>query len=278
MSKVPTIPYLSGFDVKPSSTSVLGVVTFTDGTNDITPNQLQCEAYGYTYNKADGTCSIFRYNTNLNRSFSNESNKVQGANNTTETGTNNTYIIGENNTVKGLSRNNIIVGNQNEIANGVNNASVFGNYGIALRDGETVLGGGGFNGLGKGYAQSSTFILTGTTTNGSDVPLYVNGDPNTTIIARDIGSYIGYKFEIIAVRTGGTHAGLIGDRTFMELNGINDRTVSDEHLETINKTGNVTGWAASTDLTGGDMTLQVCGAANMNISWSVTANFYEIKI
>ena len=32
--------------------------------------------------------------------------------NTTETGTNNTYIIGENNTVKGLSRNNIIVGNQ----------------------------------------------------------------------------------------------------------------------------------------------------------------------
>ena len=108
MSKVPTIPYLSGFDVKPSSTSSLGVVTFTDGTNDITPNQLQCEAYGYTYNKADGTCSTFRYNTNLNRSFSNESNKVQGANNTTETGTNNTLIIGQNNTVKGLSRNNII--------------------------------------------------------------------------------------------------------------------------------------------------------------------------
>ena len=103
------IPYLTGFDVKPLSTSSLGIVTFTDGRNAVIPNQLQCEAYGYTYNKADGTCSIFRFNTNLNRSFSNISNKLQGAGNTTETGTNNTYIIGENNTVKGLSRNNIIV-------------------------------------------------------------------------------------------------------------------------------------------------------------------------
>ena len=272
------IPFLSDYPVKPNSINGLGIVTFTDGTNNITPNQQQCEAYGYTYDESTGTCKAFMYNSNIERNIANVNNNVQGSRNVTETGTNNTYIMGENNTVNGLSRNNIIVGSNNEIANGVNNASVFGTYGIALRNGETVFGGGGFNGLGKGYAQSSTFMLTGTTTNGSDVPLYVNGDPNTTIIARDSGSYIGYKFEIVAVRTGGTHAGSIGDRTFMELNGINDSTVSDEHLETINKTGNVTGWAASTDLTGGDMTLQVCGAVNMNISWSVTANFYEIKI
>ena len=81
-----TIPYLTGFNVKPSTTSPIGVVTFTDGTNEIIPNQLQCEAYGYTYNQADGTCSIFRYNTSLERSFSNATNKLQGANNTTETG------------------------------------------------------------------------------------------------------------------------------------------------------------------------------------------------
>ena len=97
MSRVPTISYLTGFDVKPLFTSSLGVVIFTDGTNPITPNQLQCEAYGYTYDKASGTCSIFRFNTNLNRSFSNESNKLQGAGNATETGTTNTYIIGEKN-------------------------------------------------------------------------------------------------------------------------------------------------------------------------------------
>jgi hypothetical protein len=41
--------------------------------------------------------------------------------------------MGESNTAKGLSRNNIIVGSNNEIANGVNNAAVFGNYGLAQR-------------------------------------------------------------------------------------------------------------------------------------------------
>jgi len=63
------IPYLNGMTVKPVSVSGLGVVTFTDGTNDVSPNQLQCETYGYTYNRASGTCSVFRYSTNLNRSF-----------------------------------------------------------------------------------------------------------------------------------------------------------------------------------------------------------------
>jgi len=136
-----TIPYISGFDVKPLSTSISGIVTFTDGRFDITPNQVQCEAYGYTYNQAEGTCSIFTFSTNLNSSFSNASNKIEGTGNTTETGTNNTYILGENNTVKGFSRNNIIIGNNNEIANGVNNANVYGTLGEATADNSIVLGG-----------------------------------------------------------------------------------------------------------------------------------------
>ena len=105
-----SIPYLSGFTVKPLTISGLGVVRFTDGTNELTPNQVQCEAYGYTYNKAEGTCSVFRFNTNLNRSFDNSNNSTKGAQNVTETGTNNTLIMGESNTVKGFSRNNIIIG------------------------------------------------------------------------------------------------------------------------------------------------------------------------
>ena len=110
------IPYISGFSVKPFSVSALGVLTFTSGNDSegtpitVIPNQLQCEAYGYTYNIASGTCSTFRYNTNLERSFANANNNTKGAGNTTETGTNNTCIMGENNTVKGFSRNNIIVG------------------------------------------------------------------------------------------------------------------------------------------------------------------------
>ena len=141
MSKIYTIPYITGFTVKPLSISAIGVVTFTDGTNDVTPNQLQCESYGYTYNKASGTCSTFRYNTNLNRAVANENNKTFGTGNSTETGTNNTLVMGESNTVKGFSRNNIIVGNQNEIANGVNNANVYGTLAEATATNSIVLGG-----------------------------------------------------------------------------------------------------------------------------------------
>ena len=112
MPKVRTIPFLSGFTVKPSIISPLGDVTFTDGTNNIIPNQLQCEAYGYKYNKETGSCSTFRFNTNLNTAFANESNKTFGSNNSTETGSNNTLIMGESNTVGSFSRNSIITGNK----------------------------------------------------------------------------------------------------------------------------------------------------------------------
>ena len=127
-------PYLNGYSVKPSSVNSLGQVTFTDGTNAITPNQQQCEAYGYTYNQATGTCSAFTFSTNLGRSLNNENNKLQGSGNAVETGTNNTTIVGENNTVKGLSRNNIIIGSNNEIANSVNNANVYGTLAQATTD------------------------------------------------------------------------------------------------------------------------------------------------
>ena len=71
-----TIPYLKGMPVKPLSVTGLGTVVFTSGDSEgvpieVTPNQLQCEAFGYIYNRATGTCSVFRYNTNLNKSFEN---------------------------------------------------------------------------------------------------------------------------------------------------------------------------------------------------------------
>jgi hypothetical protein len=181
----------------------LGIVSFTDGTNAVTPNQKQCEAYGYTYDRASGTCKAFTYSASLGKSLNNESNYVRGANNTTETGTNNTHIMGESNTVKGLSRNNIIVGSNNEIANGVNNAAVFGNYGLAQRPGEVVISGGGFSGAGKGYAQSSYITLTGTTTNATPTSLYVNGDSATTIIARNGNLFTGFEANTVGIRTGG---------------------------------------------------------------------------
>ena len=280
MSKVPTIPYLSGFDVKPSSTSVLGVVTFTDGTNDITPNQVQCEAYGYTYNKADGTCSTFRYNTNLNRSFSNESNKVQGANNTTETGTNNTLIIGQNNTVKGLSRNNIIVGNKNEIANGVSNANVYGTLGEATADNSIVLGGNVATDL-LGERQSIQVLYGTQTINGTNTVSYLN---NTTdkLLAVPENAVMYFHADVIAVRVGGTHAtGNVGDyESWVERGVIINKsgTLSIEReRDAIKSSGTTTNWQPTGIVSGTNFAMRVRGHTDMTVEWCSNITFTQIK-
>ena len=282
MSKVPTIPYLSGFDVKPSSTSVLGVVTFTDGTNDITPNQLQCEAYGYTYNQADGTCSTFRYNTNLNRSFSNESNKVQGANNTTETGTNNTLIIGQNNTVKGLSRNNIIVGNKNEIANGVSNANVYGTLGEATADNSIVLGGNVATDL-LGERQSIQVIYGTQTTNGTNTVSYLN---NTTdkLLAVPENAVMYFHADVIAVRVGGTDTsggGAVGDFASWVERGViinKSGTLSIEReRNAIKSSGHTTNWQPTGIVSGTNFAMRVRGHIDTTIEWCSNITFTQIK-
>ena len=117
--------FRNGLSVKPKEVLRSGQVVFTDGTNDVTPNQTDCEAYGYTYNHRTRTCEAYSYTMRVQQAISNETNTIKGSTNSTETGTGNTYIMGDNNIVKGDSRNNIIVGSNNEIANGVNNASVF---------------------------------------------------------------------------------------------------------------------------------------------------------
>ena len=279
MSKVPTIPYLTGFDVKPSLTSALGVVTFTDGTNEIIPNQLQCEAYGYTYNKADGTCSTFRYNTSLDRSFSNATNKLQGAGNTTATGTNNTYIIGENNTVRGLSRNNIVVGNNNEIANGVNNANVYGTLGEATADNSIVLGGNA-SADSLGERQSITLLFGTQTTDNTVSDSFLN-NTSGSYFAIPENTIIAFQTETVAVRIGGTGGGNNGDfKAFIETGvAINESgTLSiDKSRSTIANTGTTSGWTCDLSVSGTNLVQTVKGANNRTLMWATTIRMTQIK-
>jgi hypothetical protein len=273
-------PFLNGYSVKPASVGGTGIVSFTDGTNAVTPNQKQCEAYGYTYDRASGTCKAFTYSTSLGKSLNNQSNYVRGANNTTETGTNNTHIMGESNTVKGLSRNNIIVGSNNEIANGVNNAAVFGNYGLAQRPGEVVIGGGGFSGAGKGYAQSSVITLTGTTVGATTTSLFVNGDDTTIIIARNGNVFTGFEANTVGVRTGGTNpSGAVNDRIFLKTTGIVYGASVNQSITTLGSSGTISGWGGAIEIFEEiNIVFRVTGATNMNISWSCTLNLYEVII
>jgi len=280
MSKIPTIPYLTGFTVKPKSTSNLGVVTFTDGTNDIAPNQLQCEAYGYTYDRASGTCSAFKYNTNLNRNVANENNKTYGVGNSTETGTNNTLLMGENNTVKGLSRNNIIVGNQNEIANSVNNAFVYGTLGEATANNSIVLGGNApTDNLSE---RQSIHLMYGTqTTTGSTVDSYLNNiSGNYFTIPDNTAMY--FHADVLAVRVGGSTAtGAAGDFLSWVERGVvinKSGTLSIEReRDTIKGSGNHTNWRPTATVDGTNFIIDVRGAADMTIEWASNIRFTQIK-
>jgi len=279
MSKITTIPFLTGFTVKPLATSTLGIVTFTDGTNEIIPNQLQCEAYGYTYNKQTGTCSTFRFNTNINRSFSNISNKLQGAGNTTETGTNNTYIIGENNTVKGLSRNNIVVGNNNEIANGVNNASLSGTLGEATADNSTVLGGNaGADALGQ---RQSIHLMYGTqTTAGTTTDSYLNNTPDSYLTVPD-NTAMYFHADVLAVRVGGTGTGNAGDFSSWVERGVvinKSGTLSiQRERDTIKSSGTTSNWRPTASVSGTDFIMDVRGATDVTIEWVSNIRITQIK-
>ena len=274
-----TIPYLTGFAVKPLSVSGLGTVTFTDGTNEITPNQLQCEAYGYTYNKAEGTCSVFRYNTNLNRSFDNVNNNTQGSQNTTETGTNNTYIMGENNTVRGFSRNNIIIGSNNEIANGVNNANVFGTLGEVTASNSIVLGGNApTDNLGE--RQSIELLYGKQTTNGNTTASTLNNiSANYLTIPDNTAMY--FHADCLAVRVGGTGAGTIGDYASFVQRGvvINKSGVLSVNSERdpIKHSGTVGNWRTTGNVSGTNFYIGVRGATDVTIEWACTIKFTQIK-
>lgn len=272
-------PFLKGYAIKPAAISNNGIVTFTDGVNNIQPNQLQCEAYGYKYDIATRTCYAFNYSSKLAQSNNNTNNNIRGSQNETEVGTNNTYIMGERNIAKSNTRNNIITGNSNQISTGVNNAAVFGNFGIANRAGEIVFGGGGFNGAGKGFAQNSILTLTGTTTDATSTSLFVNGNPDVTAIDRTATNNLFTAFEakVVGVRTGGSAAGSEGDRIFLTTSGVAYETTVDESTPVIVSTGTVTGWTANVDFSGSNMLFKVTGAANMNISWSCTLNIYELQ-
>ena len=272
------IPYLTGYSVKPSYIEAAGVVVFTDGTNEFPPNQQQCEAYGFTYDVATGTCLAYNYTPKVGLDLNNDTNILNGSMNTVEPGTTATFISGERNTVRSNSRNNIIIGNNNEVEQGVTNASVFGNYGVARNAGSLVIGGGV---AGKGYAQSSVITLTGTTTNNTSTALFVNGDSNVTAISMggDLSKkYIGYEAALIGARTGGSAAGSVGDRIFLTISGIIFETTANESSAAIVQVGTVSGWTGLIDFDSSDMEFSVTGATNVNISWSCTLNLYEMRI
>jgi hypothetical protein len=273
------IQYIKGYEVKPLTVDVRGLVVFTDGVSTMFPNQKQCEAYGYTYDKVTGTCKAFNTSLTLNENINNADNTIKGSRNVTEKGTNNTLIFGESNTVKGLTRNNIIAGNNNEISNGVNNTYVYGTLAQATADNSIVLGG---NAAGDNLAERQSIqLMYGTqTTAGSTVDSYLNNVTDSFFVIPD-NTIMYFHADVIAVRVAGTNTGNTGDyASFVErgvvINKSGTLSIARER-DAIKSSGTVTDWRPVANISGTNFRMTVRGETDVTVEWCSNITFTQIK-
>tara|TARA_R110002020_G_scaffold130280_4_gene291518 strand:+ start:2574 stop:3416 length:843 start_codon:yes stop_codon:yes gene_type:complete len=273
--------YKKGHTIKPKETLENGVVVFTDGTSDVSPNQISCEAYGYKWDRKSSTCYGFSSNFKIGKLFQNTTNTKIGAENVTNKGTENTFINGTKNTTKGNNRNLLICGESHEVSNGISNASVFGTYGKALRQAEVVIGGGiGTADYPLGNNQTSIVQLGGLTINASATDLTISGD-GASYIAVQNNSILGFEVKVIGICYGGS-SGTAGDYKYIEIkgavkvdNGYN--TTFSQSSTTIASVG-TTGVAVMADVTDPNITVEVTGTANVNVEWFASVQLTENKL
>ena len=209
--------FKKGFTIKPKAVNSVGEVIFTDGTNDVVANQRTCEAYGYTFNATKGTCEAFIYNTKINRTSNDVHNIIKGANNTTNEGTETTFVLGKGNTTFGDNLNSIITGEKNEIELGINNAAVIsGSLGRAMNQGEFIMAGGGFGNI-SGSAQTSFIQQSGNTEDNTETLLYTQYITNK-YIEKVPNAILGFEAHVIGVNTG-VGVGTAGEYGYFKLTG-----------------------------------------------------------
>ena len=274
--------FKKGFNIKPKEVLRTGEVLFTDGTNDVIPNQLACESYGYKYNTATGTCTAFDYSSTLDRKFNNIHNNVSGG--TTEYGTQNAILNGQKNVTKGNNFNNIINGEFNELEIDINNSIILGgSYGQVENQGEVVIGGGGFGEvLGLGLSQQSFVQQSNKTLDATETALLTQY-LSTTYIQKVANSVIGFEANVIGVNFGGD--GTVGEYGYVQLTGavtFTDGLASTYHqtsthiVEAGHSGMNIS--ATMKDVTATSFGVHVTGLAETRIQWTASVKLWRNKL
>ena len=273
--------YKKGYNIKPKEVLKTGEILFTDGTNDVIPNQAACEAYGYTYNAATGTCIAFKYDSTLDKKFNNIHNNVRGG--TTEYGTKNTILNGQQNVTKGNNFNNIINGEKHQIELGAKNANLLaGSYGNIQNQGEVVMAGGGF-GSTLALAQTSFVQQSGNTTDGTQTLLYTQYITNK-YIEKVKNSVIGFEANVIGVNTG-VGEGTAGDYGYVQITGavtFTNGLASTYHQTTTHivayGTSGMHITAVMRDATATSFGVAVTGLEETYIQWTAEVKLWQNKI
>ena len=274
--------YKKGFKIKPLKINKSGEILFTDGTNNLIPNQLACEAYGYKYNSVSGTCVAYDFNTKLDRFFNNINNNQLSADNTTERATNKTLLNGTGNRTKGNNNNCFVNGRQHELSRGLNDVSIIsGRYGQALNQGEVVIGGGGFD-EGLGLSQQSFVQQSNKTLDATETALLTQYLP-LTYIQKVKNSVIGFEANVIGVNYGGE--GEVGEYGYVQITGavtFTDGLASTyhqttTHIVTSGHSGmNIT--ATMKDVTATSFGVHVTGIAGTRIQWTASVKLWQNQL
>ncbi len=269
------------FKIKPKEVNLNGLVIFTDGTNDVVPNQLACEAYGYKYDTRTGTCISFIPTSKLNKQLKEPSNTIAGASNKHEKGTSRSIINGTLNTAKGFNENCLVTGEKNEVQNNINNSLLVGKMGKVTHDSEFCIGGGSFNSE-AGLTQYSVLQVSGKTTSTSDVDLYIEGnDVLQNEILLPANSVTTYEIWLSGLVTGGS-SGTPGDYETYEYHGTircgNTGTLTHNAKisRLLGRTGSL-GTKTIDTATAFTLKVQIAGQNNVNTSWHAVVKLHINK-
>ena len=286
-----TIQIKKGLTLKPNAVSDLGTVTFTDGVNvDLPGDQITCEAYGYRYNVATGTCSAFSANPNIKNSLVGRDKKILGVKNEIETFSQNNLIVGTNNTNKSYNCNTMLLGENHETVTGIKNSAVIGGTRAKLtRQSEVAIGGGvraisdstnavTFNSRRK----TSTIELSCVTIDNTATNMTIQGDGESFINVEN-NSIIGYDIYITRLELGGS-SGTAGNYSYRNIRGavkINQVGVMSFVVgfsRNIAKVG-VNGTCIMADSTTGgvpSISVNVQDRNNVHNLWSASVTLHEV--
>jgi len=271
--------YKNGYSIKPKHITQTGEVIFTDGTNEVRANQITCQDYGYTYNESTGTCSAFKYNTKINNTSDNVHNIIKGNLNTTNLGTENSFLLGADNKSEGDNLNVMITGSKNVVDKDLKNTSIIsGTFGQAKNQGEVLMAGGGF---GSTLALAQTFFVqqSGITTDDTETSLYTQYITNK-FIEKVGNSVIGFEANVIGINYGGE--GEVGEYGYVQITGAVKFTnglastyhQSTTHIVESGHSGmNIT--AVMKDATATSFGVAVTGLAETRIQWTAEVKLWQ---
>tara|TARA_B100001093_G_scaffold434737_1_gene432346 strand:+ start:1407 stop:2249 length:843 start_codon:yes stop_codon:yes gene_type:complete len=274
--------YKNGYSIKPKHITQTGEVIFTDGTNEVRANQITCQDYGYTYNESTGTCSAFKYNTKINNTSDNVHNIIKGNLNTTNLGTENSFLLGADNKSEGDNLNIMITGSKNVVDKDLKNTSIIsGTFGQAKNQGEVVMAGGGF-GSTLALAQTSFIQQSGITTDATETSLLTQ-NLSSAYIQKVKNSVIGFEANVIGINYGGE--GEVGEYGYVQVTGavkFTNGLASTYHQTTthIVQPGhsgmNIT--AQMKDVTATQFGIAVTGLAETRIQWTAEVKLWQNKL